>query len=189
MEIERRIHSTFEVLDDEGGRPTIEGYAAKFNELSADLGGFRERIAPGAFARTLDEGADVRALVDHDPSRIIGRTTAGTLELIEDATGLMVQIDPADTSVGRDLVESIRRGDINQMSFGFTIASEGDSWGTDAEGQMIRTLTDVDLWDVSAVTFPAYPDTEIAVRSMQHWQEAHDDSTARAKVDLMERAG
>lgn len=142
---------------------TLEGYAAVFDSLSADLGGFREIIAPGAFKRSLKEGADVRALVDHDPGKIIGRNKAGTLTLREDDHGLKVRIKPPDTTAGRDIVESMRRGDVDQMSFAFTVVS--DEWRT-LEGEEVRTITDADLHDVSVVTYPAYADTAVAVRSM-----------------------
>ena len=166
------------------GEPVIEGYAAVFNRLSDDLGGFRERISPGAFARTLDEGADVRALVDHNPTMIVGRTKPDTLKLTEDATGLRVRIKPPDTTVGRNLVASIRRGDISQMSFSFMAAPGGDEWRVDDQGRTIRTLTDADLFDVSPVTFPAYSDTTVAVGRMRSIER--DDTVARAKVRLME---
>ena len=109
--------------------------------------------------------AQFRALVDHDPSKILGRVKSGTLELVEDKRGLRVKINPPDTQVGRDIVESIRRGDVDQMSFAFV--TREDKWESDEEGNTIlRELLDVDLFDVSPVTFPAYPDTTVAVRSM-----------------------
>lgn len=151
----------------EGGLPSIRGHAAVFNELSEDLGGFREIIMPGAFDSALDRGDDVRALVDHDPSKIIGRAKAGTLTLNVDSKGLRVKIDPPDTSVGRDIVESIRRNDVDAMSFGFRTLS--DNWRME-DGEQIRELLDVELLDVSPVSFPAYPQTEVAVRSLKQWQ-------------------
>lgn len=155
--------------DGEGGSSKIVGYAAVFNSESEDLGGFREKIAPGTFKRALKEGQDVRALVEHDPSRIIGRSTAGTLNMAEDKEGLRVEIDPPDTQIGRDVMESISRGDLTQMSFGFrTIKEEWDESGE----EIIRTLKDVDLFDVSVVAYPAYPDTTVASRSFQVQLEA-----------------
>lgn len=146
------------------GKPKISGYAAVFNSRSEDLGGFVEVIKPGAFSRTLADGADVRALVGHDSNQVIGRNKAGTLDVFEDEHGLRVEIDPPDTSVGRDIVESVRRGDIDSMSFGFIV--ETDSWNTE-EGQEVRTLEDVELLEVSVVAWPAYQDTEVAVRSLE----------------------
>jgi len=162
--------------NEEQGRPVITGYAAVFNELSQDLGGFREQIAPGAFKRALEMNQDVRALVDHDPSRIIGRSTSGTLEMIEDDHGLRVQIDPADTTAGRDIMESINRGDVSGMSFGFVVRDE--DWDM-RDGENIRTVRDMDLFDVSVVTFPAYTasSVEVALRSLD------DHKMAMAEVD------
>lgn len=144
-----------------GDSPVIEGYAAVFNELSLDLGGFRERIAPGAFARSLEDGADVRALWDHDSKYVLGRARAGTLALGEDERGLSVAIRPPGTGWARDLVESMRRGDVDQMSFGFYVRE--DEW-RDEDGVMVRVLRDVDLFDVSVVTFPAYVQTSAEAR-------------------------
>ncbi len=163
--------------DQDGNDPKIVGYAAKFNSLSHDLGGFREEIKPGAFSRALSEGQDVRALVDHDPGRIIGRSTSGTLRMLEDDHGLRVEIDPANTTAGRDIMESITRGDVTGMSFGFTVRD--DEWRM-VDGENIRTLRDMDLFDVSVVTFPAYESTEVALRSLSEYQ-ATVDAEAEAK--------
>ena len=162
--IERRYVQNLELRADGDEPPKITGYAAVFNALSVPLGGFRESIRKGAFKRTLKAKADVRALVNHDPNLIIGRSLAGTLTLKEDDHGLLVEIDPPDTTAGRDVVESIRRGDIDGMSFGFQTVK--DSWEYSADGtDDRRELLDVELFDVSPVTFPAYPDTDVAVRS------------------------
>ncbi len=164
--IERRFTGTVEVRADEADGPSkLVGYAALFNWSTVLFPGLIERIAPGAFTRTLAEGADVRALVDHDPSKIIGRTKAGTLTLLENKKGLHVDIDAADTTAGQDILKSVARGDVDQMSFGFRVVKE--SWEDKKDGSAVRTLEDVDLVDVSAVTFPAYPDTTIAARSLE----------------------
>ena len=152
---ELRVH------DDSDG-PMITGYAAVFDMLSEDLGGFRERVLPGAFTDTLKGKPDVKALIDHDSSKILGRTTAGTLTLEEDKKGLAVRISPADTTAGIDVLKSIKRGDIDQMSFAFQTVT--DRWHTEDEEE-IRELVAVNLFDVSVVTFPAYPDTSVAIRS------------------------
>ena len=160
-QIERR---TFVVQDlrasDEGEDPKISGYAAVFNSLSEDLGGFRERIKPGAFAKTIMEH-DIRALFNHDKNHVLGRNKAGTLKLSEDEVGLRIEIDPPDTQAAKDLMTSIRRGDIDQMSFGFKTIR--DDW-EQVEEMILRTLIEVKLYDVSPVTFPAYPQTTVAVR-------------------------
>jgi uncharacterized protein len=159
-DIERRDLPCAEVrLADNNDSPKVVGYAARFNEW-ADIGGmFKESIAPGAFKKTLQE-ADVRALVEHDPMAVIGRNKAGTLRLNEDEQGLAVEIDIPDTSVGRDLLVSLRRGDKSQMSFGFTVNKADDDYEENT-----RILRDVSLFDVSVVTYPAYPTTTAQVRS------------------------
>lgn len=145
----------------DGEPPRLTGYAAMFNALSEDLGGFFERIKPGAFTKTLLE-ADVRALLNHDPNIVLGRTKAGTLRLNEDDAGLAFELDLPDTQAARDLIVSVKRGDIDQMSFGFRTVR--DSWEQVGE-QIVRTLIEVKLFDISPVTFPAYPQTSASVRS------------------------
>ena len=142
----------------------ITGHAAVFDKWSEDLGGFREKIRPGAFRKTIKE-ADVRALFNHDPNFVLGRNTAGTLSLEEDKKGLAISIEPPDTQWARDLTTSIERGDINQMSFGFRTIK--DQWTTPKDsGDNQRELLEVELFDVSPVTFPAYPQTDVGVRSV-----------------------
>lgn len=147
----------------------MTGYAAVFNTDSVDFGWFKEQIAPGAFTRTLKEHPDVRAFVDHDPSKIIGRTKSKTLILRQDDHGLFAEIEPANTTVGNDVYESVKRGDIDGMSFGFRVIS--DKWEM-RDGKEFRTILDVDLKEVSIVTLPAYQDTNISARSAEKaWQE------------------
>ena len=144
-----------------GGEPVIEGHAAVF-ERATDLGGIKEKVASGAFARTLQKD-DVRALFNHNVDYVLGRNKAGTLELSEDDKGLKYRIKPPNTSWARDLMESIRRGDITQSSFGFVPIK--DEW--DESGKVpTRTLVEVKLYDVSPVTFPAYPQTDVGLRSI-----------------------
>lgn len=147
------------------GRPVIVGYAAVYNELSLPIERtFRERIAPGTFTSALARNPDVRALIEHDPSRVLGRTKSGTLRLTNNAKGLRVEIDPPDTTAGRDIVESIRRGDVDQMSFAFRTV--GDSWADeiiDGERWPVRTLNDLELEDVSIAARGVYPQTEAGV--------------------------
>lgn len=147
--------------------PRLVGYAAVFGQRTL-IWDYYEEIAPGAFRRALAEGQDVVALWNHDTNYVLGRRSAGTLHLEEDAHGLRVEIIPPNTQWARDLVESIRRGDVKQMSFSFRVPEGGEEWYTEA-GRLVRRLVDVDLFDVSPVTFPAYPQTEIGVREMEHW--------------------
>jgi uncharacterized protein len=140
----------------------LVGYAAVFGEISTLLyGQFHERIERGAFASALT--GDVVALWNHDPALVLGRSTAGTLALAEDAHGLRVEITPPDTQAGRDAVALIRRGDVDRMSFGFNVLD--DTWDKTPAGALVRTLRKVELFEVSAVTFPAYVGTAIAARS------------------------
>ncbi len=142
------------------GKTEIRGYAAVFDSLSDDLGGFQEVVAPGAFTDTLAADADVRALVDHNSSLILGRTRAKTLALKEDRRGLRVNIQPPDTTAASDLLESMRRGDVSQMSFAFRVVD--DEWDFTRKVPL-RTLRAVELFDVSVVTFPAYAATSATV--------------------------
>lgn len=150
----------------------VEGYAALFN-TETDLGEFRERIAPGAFRRTLDSRRNVRALYDHRSGDVLGTTQAATLELKEDAKGLRFALELPDTTVGRDVAELVKRGDVAGCSFGFRVAPGGDRW-EQRDGKSIRTLTDVDLAEVTLTADPAYADTEVALRSMGHCQRFQD---------------
>jgi len=161
MEIEKRSVMTAPELRAGEGKKTVRGYAAVFNS-ETDIGGyFREVVMPGAFSETL-QSADVRALVDHDSGRVIGRTKAGTLRLSEDERGLAVEIDLPDTSDGRDLAELVSRGDIDGMSFGFRVTKE--QWDETVDPPK-RSIMAVELHEVSAVTWPAYTDTQLAMRS------------------------
>ena len=146
----------------------IAGHAARFNSMSQDLGGFTERIAPGAFAKSL-MNADVRALWNHDANIVLGRNKAGTLRLLEDSEGLYFEVDMPDTQLVRDMVVSpIERGDVSQCSFGFYTIN--DSW-ENVDGKVVRTLLECDLLDVSPVTYPAYNSTDVAMRSAQQVSE------------------
>lgn len=145
-----------------GDGMTFSGYAAVFNSPSEPLP-FVETISPGAFTRTLSARNNVRMLVNHNPEKVLGSTRAKTLRLTQDDKGLRAEADLPDTSYARDLSVSMQRGDINSMSFGFTVPRGGDSWSSDGSQ---RTLTEVRLHEVSVVTFPAYPRTSAQVRSV-----------------------
>lgn len=143
----------------------IEGYAATFGSI-ANIGSFQERIAPGAFRGALSD--DVLALLDHDASKVLGRTRSGTLRLHEDSKGLAFSLDLPDTQAGRDVAQLAERGDLGGMSFGFTVDQDGESWAGNT-----RTLHAIDLREISIVSaWPAYPDTEIALRAFQRGCDA-----------------
>jgi HK97 family phage prohead protease len=164
---EKRYFNIESRLDTKEGKDVVIGHAAVFNSLSEDLGGFREKIQPGAFDDVL--GNDVRAYFNHDPNYLLGRTEAGTLRLSVDETGLRYELDVPDTTAGRDLKENMRLGNITQSSFAFTIGKDGDAWERAENGADIRTIKKVKrLYDVSPVSLPAYPsanDLALAQRS------------------------
>lgn len=180
-DIEKRggLHGVEARADDE--KRTLVGYAAVFNSDTTIGDYFIERIAPGAFADTI-RGGDIRALVDHDQGRVVGRTKSGTLRLVEDSKGLRAEIDVPDTSDGRDLWTLVERGDISGMSFGFRVTKQ--EW--DESGDMpIRTIRGIELFEVSAVAFPAYDDTTIGVRSL----EAIRAEAEAARAEEQRKAG
>jgi HK97 family phage prohead protease len=176
MNQERRFATAPELrMVENEDKPTITGYAAVFNQRSYDLGGFIEVIKPGAFARTLAANPDVRALVNHESGLMtIGRTTNGTLTLVEDEIGLRVTIFPPDTQAGRDVQTLVKRGDLNQMSFAFYTIT--DNW-IDQNGTIIRELHEVNInnGDVSVVTYPAYGQTTVQMRSLLNIPEIPTD--------------
>ncbi|MCZ8310939.1 MAG: HK97 family phage prohead protease [Magnetospirillum sp.] len=152
--------------------PMLRGHAALFDTLSEDLGGFREKIARGAFAEAVGRD-DVRFLVNHE-GLPLARTASKTLRLAEDARGLAFEadLDPADPDVAR-LMPKIARGDLTQMSFAFHVMPDGQDWGQDTDGTVVRTVKKVRLSDVSVVTFPAYTATDVARRSLDDWRKIH----------------
>ena len=190
---ERRISSVEFRATTESKAKVIEGIAARYNSLSAPIptksgAAFRERIMPGAFADVLKSKPDVRCLQDHNPSKILGRTKSGTLSLADSAKGLCFRCVLPDTQSANDLHESIKRGDINQCSFSFGLGERGlEKWNEfdeedfDENGEeraanktktgkkiLVRTLHNIDqLYDVSCVTYPAYPNgTSVQARSL-----------------------
>jgi HK97 family phage prohead protease len=200
-DLERRFFShELRAQKGEDGAVTLIGYGAVFNSRSLDLGGFKEIIKPGAFSRALkdDPPDDVRALFNHDPNHVLGRSASGTLKLEEDAIGLRYEIKMPDTQIARDLAASIDRGDVSQSSFAFRVRAGGENWGEDADGTILRSITDVKLFDVSPVTYPAYPDTSVAKRALTDWRaQAHagdqhgpsaDVEVCRRRLNLIEKA-
>jgi len=141
----------------------IVGRPAIFNQLSRNLGGFRERILPGAFTKTLQE-SNAKALWNHDKNYVLGSMRSGTLSITEDIEGLSFEAMPPDTQWARDFMQSVERGDVDQMSFRFRAVR--DRWTKDEENNLIRELVEVQLIEVSPVTFPAYPQTSVDLREM-----------------------
>ena len=193
---ETRILEAADLRVETGGDcPVVEGYAALYNVRSQNLGGFVEYIEPGAFKRALSESHDVRALIDHDSSKVLGRTRSGTLELTSDERGLRIRCPLPNTSYARDLAESMRRGDVSQMSFAFRPTGDSKFDGHEVvEGRKlaVHRVRDCDLLDVSIVTYPAYPQTEASVRSLAQFEEQEkalaQEEAAKAQVEEAEKA-
>jgi hypothetical protein len=158
----RPIATTFTTRED-NGEHIIEGYFAVFNSIYEIASGMTESVAQGAFSRTLT-GGDIRALTNHDTTLVLGRTKAHTLELREDNHGLWgkITINPNDGDA-MNLYERVRRGDVDQCSFGFEITEQETEFRED--GSVHWTIKDVNLYEVSCCTFPAYQETNISARS------------------------
>lgn len=182
--MEKRLFN-IETRMEEGETMNVVGHASVYNTMSEDLGGFREIIAPGAFDDVLEN--DVRALINHDGNLILARTTSGTLKLSTDEKGLKYEFDMPETSYGKDLAISMKRGDVTQSSFAFTV--ENDNWET-KDGMDVRTITKVKrLFDVSPVTYPAYPDADdlvIAQRGLSVYKEKQERE--KEEKDLVKRS-
>lgn len=180
MRTVRAIPSAFTVREDDGNH-IIEGYFAVFNSLYEIAPGMTESVAPGAFSRTLS--GDIRALVNHDTTLVLGRTKAHTLELREDEHGLWgrVSINPNDRDA-MNLYERVRRGDVDGCSFGFEIIKQDAEYLDD--GSVHWTLRDVELFEVSACTFPAYSETNINARTMERDAMTARDAEAWRKTML-----
>ena len=172
--MERRVlGSPLEIEERSDGTPVIRGMAAVYNKKSRNLGGFREILASGAFDDVLSKKNaenDVICCWNHEPGNLLGRTSSGTLKLESTEEGLAFEVDPPDTSLARDLMTMVRRGDVFGSSFAFTTDRDFEEWDEDDEGP-IRTVRKVTgLYDVSLVTNPAYLDTSVAVRSLEEWK-------------------
>lgn len=165
MKIEKRSFNLTEVeVRNEDDKPKITGYAAEFEKLSHPLWGFREKIRKGTFQRSIsDPNANIKALWNHNTDFVLGSTRNGSLKLWEDDRGLKFELEPPNTQWGKDALESIRRGDVDGVSFGFAVKT--DEWDETEEGT-IRTLIDVDLYEISPTPFPAYPQTSVSARSI-----------------------
>ena len=181
---ERRVIAGLSVekrANDDDESQTIVGYAAVFN-TETDIGGyFREKVAPGAFARSL-KGSDVHALYNHDYGVVLGRAKSGTLRLKEDEHGLRAEIDLPDTNDARDLATKIARGDIDEMSFQFSMRDGAEEWD-DTGKTPLRTIKDVgELFDVSVCPRGAYPTTECGMRSLEQFRKQHNYGAAKRRL-------
>lgn len=186
MEYERRdITVPVEVRELDDGTIRLVGYAIRYNQPSVDMG-FTEFVAPGAARAATLDGADVLALWSHDTSQVLGRTTANTLRLTEDENGVLAEINPP--AWAGNYVETVRRGDVSGMSFGFRVIRDSVTEADD--GTLIRTLEDVDVMEVSPVAMPAYPSTNIDARQLRDRVNAERTMTEaqRIRVGIKRRA-
>ena len=179
----RSIQSELKTRADEGQDMFIEGYFAVFGQETELWPGAFEEIAAGAFDETL--GNDIRALINHDTTLVLGRNKAGTLELKTDSYGLWgrVKINPNDTDAV-NVYERVKRGDVDQCSFGFNILAEETDWRDD--GTVKWTVTKIDLHEVSVCTFPAYEETGVQARKAQVERHREREFEAR-RTKLKER--
>lgn len=181
--LELRSTETIKAVDNE--KMIVEGYALRFNTLSNDLGGFVETISPQALKDA--DLSDVRCLIDHDSSKVLGRTTSETLSLNIDDEGLYFRCQLPDTSYSRDLYENIRLGNINQCSFGFILDEDGDTIEKRDDGLFKRTLNKIkSLFDVSVVTYPAYNDTDVApaLRNIKAVKEQEQEKIRKHEEEI-----
>jgi HK97 family phage prohead protease len=188
--------------DGDQAQPIISGYAAVyFREDDPDTvfqirPGMTERIAPGAFDEAI-RSDDVRGLFNHDPNMILGRTSAGTMRLSADATGLRYEIDPPDTGTGNDVRTAIKRGDVTGSSFSFDVLESG--WIDNEDGTMIRVIRKARLYDVGPVTFPAYESTSAMARAagcddptkpfVEHRAQVESQKKTAATLERIMRGG
>lgn len=169
------------------GEPTVSGYAALYNTETVIAGFFRERIAPGAFKSALAGEDDVRALFNHDSNIVLGRTKSGTLKLSDTKKGLRydIELNPDDPEA-MSVRAKIRRGDVSGSSFGFIVLGEEWQEPKDKRDLPLRTITEMELFDVSPVTFPAYPQTSVTARTIQDATDARKVLEQRA-IGLRDR--
>lgn len=173
-----------EIREAEDGAKQISGYAVKWNMKSERMGywhRFREQFAKGAFTSSLVDD-DQRALWSHDTSKVLGRTKNDTLRLYEDDVGLRFELDLPQTQLGNDAYETIKRGDVDGVSFGFMMQVE--EWDESDPDNIVRTISQARLIEISPVAFPAYPDSQVAARSNDPYK---DYVNQRKKSELRKR--
>lgn len=174
-EIRDLMTNKIEIREDDDGNRTLSGYAVKWEKKSQVLGmffKFREQIKKGAFLESLNND-DQRFLWSHDTAKVLGRTKNNTLRLQEDDVGLRFELDLPKTTLGNDTYESIKRGDVDGVSFGFRV--EDDSVEEPDDDLPLRTIKQGKLLEVSAVAFPAYPDSEVSARGFDRMKQYDDE--------------
>lgn len=179
----REMTQEIQIRENEDGKRTISGYAVKWEKKSHVLGyfrKFREQFQKGAFADSLQKD-DQRFLWSHDASKVLGRTKNNTLRLQEDDTGLRFELDLPNTTLGEDTYKSIKRGDVDGVSFGFQMISHDLEEPDD--DLPLRTVTKARLLEVSAVAFPAYPDSQVSARGYDPLKQKHEE--LRSKIFIL----
>lgn len=164
-----------EIREGEDGKRTLHGYAVKWEMKSQTMGywyRFKEQFKKGAFTESLTN-EDQRALWSHDTSQVLGRTKNGTLRLFEDEIGLRFELDLPNTTLGNDAYETIKRGDVDGVSFGFQ--QQKQEWDETDPDNVVRTITQAKLIEISPVAFPAYPDSQVSARSNDPYKEYLDE--------------
>ncbi|PEF90668.1 HK97 family phage prohead protease [Bacillus cereus] len=178
------LSSNLEIREVEGGPRTIVGYAVKWEMKSVTMGywrRFKEQFKRGAFTDSLTQD-DQLALWSHDYSQVLGRTKNGTLRLFEDEIGLRFELDLADTTLGDDTYKTIKRGDVDGVSFGFQMVKE--EWDESDPDNIVRSVTRAKLVEISPVAFPAYPDSQVSARSHDPYKQFVDE---RNQKDLRKK--
>ncbi|MFC8055343.1 HK97 family phage prohead protease [Bacillus cereus] len=178
------LSSEMEIREIEGGLRTITGYAVKWEMKSVTMGywrRFKEQFKRGAFTDSLTQD-DQLALWSHDYSQVLGRTKNGTLRLFEDEIGLRFELDLADTTLGDDTYKTIKRGDVDGVSFGFQMVKE--EWDESDPDNIVRSVTKAKLVEISPVAFPAYPDSQVSARSHDPYKQFIDE---RNQKDLRQK--
>ncbi len=176
-----------EVREGEDGKRTISGYAVKWEMKSVTMGywkRFKEQFKKGAFSESLS-AEDQRALWSHDSSQVLGRTKNGTLRLFEDDIGLRFELDLPSTTLGNDAFESIKRGDVDGVSFGFSMVKE--EWDEADRDNIIRSVTKAKLFEISPVAFPAYPDSQVSARGHDPYKQYVDEQQKHDHVLASQR--
>lgn len=187
-ELRELVTDQIDIREEDDGTRTLSGYAVKWEKKSHIMGffrKFREQFKKGAFADSLGKD-DQRFLWSHDTSKVLGRTKNNTLRLSEDSIGLRFELDLPDTTLGDDTYKSIKRGDVDGVSFGFQKVN--DEIEEPDDDLMIRTVTKAKLLEVSAIAFPAYPDSEVSARGFDPIKEILEERSqeSRRKKLLLE---
>lgn len=195
-EIERRdiaFESDDEIVVEEraDGRPVIRGYAVVYNRLSVDLGGFRERVLPGAFDKVLNRQrgrSDLVSYFNHDANIMLGRESSGTLKVWSDDKGVGFEVTPPATRA--DILELVQRRDVKGASFTFSLdGPSGEGFTTDENGRAIREIRAATIYELGPVVQPAYPSTtaQVAMRSFERWLAEQQEPAPVAEPATIEQ--